>query len=170
MANDLAISQHAKYLIGANDAIEVLEGKVDGLGENVWEMKTKKEWATLVKVVDKIKTARDPRVCLKCNKIWWECKCIKTELPKYEKDCSNCKFILHGRYADFPKNSPCKDCGEYNNWEPTDGTEYKIIEKKKLEEWSKVIIRFLKTYQPSLRSLDAFRTVKELKKYLKDEK
>lgn len=47
---------------------------------------------------------------------------------------------------------------------------YILVEKENLERWSKVIIRFLKKYQPTLRSLDAFKTVKELKKYLEEDK
>ena len=45
-----------------------------------------------------------------------------------------------------------------------------LVEKEDLKRWSKVIIRFLKKYQPTLRSLDAFMTVKELKKYLEEDK
>jgi len=40
--------------IKRDQEIAVLKGKIEGLGENLWDIKTKEEWAGIDKVVNKI--------------------------------------------------------------------------------------------------------------------
>ncbi len=63
--------------------------------------------------------------------------------------CDNCKFNDHGRYKDFPKDSPCKPCIDQSHHEPReddkenvmfatfDKRTHVVVKREDLKRWKK---------------------------------
>ena len=68
--------------------------------------------------------------------------------PEPLKWCKDCKFKDHGRYEEFPINSPCIGCivmSDYTHYEPREIE----VQREDLMEWRRVLVECINGIEPN---------------------